>query len=245
MPPCAAWNSARWTSSASRPGSVSLDIEKDRQRTDRQSQSGSRGQSCRFSILRPSPNLTPRYEVMPEAPQVATLPCQGRVKEVGASLITPSSPTYPTPPSLTGKGAGGLGSFGGLGPAGLRVLVIGASTGGPRALQTLVPALPADLNIRHCHRPAHAAGLLRHLPRATPGSDLVVLTVREAAEGDRLQPGQMVLVAPGGHAICSLTRAARRILTSEPPVHGVRPAIDVTLSSLAPVVRPAPDGRRC
>jgi two-component system chemotaxis response regulator CheB len=53
--------------------------------------------------------------------------------------------------------------------------------------------------------------------------------VREAAAGDTLWPG-VALVAPGGlHLVFDAGGAAR--LTDEPPVHGVRPSVDVTLAS--------------
>ncbi|MDQ2687563.1 MAG: chemotaxis-specific protein-glutamate methyltransferase CheB, partial [Armatimonadota bacterium] len=104
------------------------------------------------------------------------------------------------------------------------VLVIGASTGGPRALQTLIPALPANLPVPAViiqHMPSgFTASLARRLDAASP------LCVREAAEGDPLRPG-VVLVAPGGHHLTFDAHGAAR-LTDEPPIHGVRPAVDVT-----------------
>lgn len=109
------------------------------------------------------------------------------------------------------------------------VLVIGSSTGGPRALQTLVPALPATLAVpivivQHMP-PGFTASLARRLTDTSPFS------AREAACGDRLQPGQ-ILVAPGGHHLEFTDEGAAR-LTDDPPLHGVRPAVDVTLASLA------------
>ena len=70
-----------------------------------------------------------------------------------------------------------------------RVLLIGASTGGPRALQTLVPALPADLGVpvvivQHMP-PGFTASLAQRLDAASP------LCVREAAAGDTLRPGHV------------------------------------------------------
>ncbi len=77
----------------------------------------------------------------------------------------------------------------------IKALVIGASTGGPRALQTLIPALPADLGlpiviIQHMP-PGFTASLARRLEQTSP------FTAKEAQDGDRLHPGQ-ILVAPGG-----------------------------------------------
>lgn len=111
------------------------------------------------------------------------------------------------------------------------VLVIGASTGGPRALQTLVPALPADLGVpivivQHMP-PGFTASLARRLEQTSP------FEAREAAEGDRLRPG-LILVAPGGRHL-QFTAGGASHLTDDPAVHGVRPAVDVTLASLAPL----------
>ena len=121
-----------------------------------------------------------------------------------------------TPPAL---GAGGR--LGG-------VLLIGSSTGGPRALQTLVPSLPADLGVpvvvvQHMP-PGFTASLAQRLDAESP------LCVREAAPGDALVPGH-VLIAPGGHHL-QFDGMGRVFLSDEPPVHGVRPSVDVTLDSL-------------
>jgi two-component system chemotaxis response regulator CheB len=108
------------------------------------------------------------------------------------------------------------------------VLIIGASTGGPRALQTLVPMLPPDLNVpivivQHMP-PGFTASLAARLDSVSPYS------VREAAEGDTLVKG-MILVAPGGRHL-QFEGTGRVRLSDEPPVHGVRPSVDVTLASL-------------
>jgi two-component system, chemotaxis family, protein-glutamate methylesterase/glutaminase len=115
------------------------------------------------------------------------------------------------------------------GPEG--VVVIGASTGGPTALRELLGELPADF-------PA-AILIVQHLPEtftaalATQLDRYTAITVREAAEGDRLRPG-LALVAPGGVHL-RLTTEARVQLTREPAVGGHRPSIDVTMQSVAAV----------
>lgn len=122
-------------------------------------------------------------------------------------------------------------------PAGrdkIAVLAIGASTGGPRALQELIPALPADLGLPIVivqHMPVgFTASLARRLEQSSP------FTAKEAEEGDRLHPGR-ILVAPGGfHLQFDASGAAH--LTSEPPIHGVRPAVDITFASLAHLYGP-------
>jgi two-component system chemotaxis response regulator CheB len=111
----------------------------------------------------------------------------------------------------------------------VRLIVIGASTGGPMALQKLIPAIPAGIGVpvvvvQHMP-PMFTASLARRLDDNSP------LTVREAVDGDALRP-DVVLVAPGGVHLTFDSRGIAR-LSDEPPVHGVRPAIDVTIASLA------------
>jgi two-component system chemotaxis response regulator CheB len=111
------------------------------------------------------------------------------------------------------------------------VVVIGASTGGPTALRELLGELPGDfpaaiLVVQHLPE-AFTAVLAAQLDRYT------AVTVREAADGDRLEAG-LALVAPGG-AHLRLTAEARVQLTKEPAVGGHRPSIDVTMQSVAAV----------
>lgn len=111
----------------------------------------------------------------------------------------------------------------------IAVLAIGASTGGPKALQQLIPMLPADLGVpivivQHMP-PGFTASLAQRLEQISP------FVVREAVPGDRLKAGQ-ILVAPGGHHLQFDAGGVAR-LTQDPPIHGVRPAVDITLASLA------------
>jgi two-component system, chemotaxis family, protein-glutamate methylesterase/glutaminase len=110
-----------------------------------------------------------------------------------------------------------------------RIVVIGASTGGPRALNTLIPDLPT--------KPDAAYVVIQHMPvgftrsladRLNANSNLFV---KEAEPGDQLRIGQ-VLLAPGGfHMVFDEHGIVK--LNQNPPMHGVRPAVDVTLISIA------------
>ncbi len=108
------------------------------------------------------------------------------------------------------------------------VVLIGSSTGGPRALNEVIPALsasiPAALVIVQ-HMPAGFTHSLAERLNATSR-----LKVREAQPGDRLMVGQ-ALVAPGGFHLL-LDDNDQVALNQNSPVHGVRPSIDVTLTSL-------------
>jgi len=108
------------------------------------------------------------------------------------------------------------------------LLIIGSSTGGPRALHQLVPALPASL-------PATVI-IVQHMPSGFTRSladrlyQTSSLHVKEAEAGDSLYHGR-VLVAPGGYHMV-LSQDGVIELNKEPTVNGVRPAIDVTMRSL-------------
>ena len=110
-----------------------------------------------------------------------------------------------------------------------RAVVIAASTGGPRALAQLLPALPARLGegtLIVQHMPAGFTGsLAARLDRMSP------MHVREAALGDQLEPGT-ALIAPGG-AHLRLDGARQARLTDEAPVGGLRPRADLTIADVA------------
>jgi two-component system, chemotaxis family, protein-glutamate methylesterase/glutaminase len=78
----------------------------------------------------------------------------------------------------------------------VEVVAIASSTGGPPALQAILTALPGDLSA--------AVVIAQHMPPGFTRSfaerlnKLSSLVVREAAAGDRVEPGT-VLIAPGGH----------------------------------------------
>ena len=110
-----------------------------------------------------------------------------------------------------------------------RVVVIGSSTGGPRALNVVVPTLPANL-------PA-AVFIVQHMPVGFTRSlaerldNISQIQVKEAEPGDQMEVGR-ALIAPGGfHSV--INEQGQVTLNQNPPVHGVRPAIDVTLASIA------------
>ena len=111
------------------------------------------------------------------------------------------------------------------------VIVIGSSTGGPPALRDVVSQLPADLGL--------PVVIVQHMPPGFTKSmaerlDVISpLRVVEAAEGDRLEAGK-VMIAPGGS---HLTIDGGHVvhLNEEPPECGVRPSINVTLESAVKV----------
>jgi two-component system chemotaxis response regulator CheB len=112
-----------------------------------------------------------------------------------------------------------------------KVLAIGASTGGPQALDVLMSQLPATTpgTIIVQHMPAGFTASFAH--RLDQGC---AMSVREARDGDSLVPG-VALVAPGNrHILVKRSGATYFVnLKDGPAVHYQRPAIDVTFMSVA------------
>lgn len=109
-----------------------------------------------------------------------------------------------------------------------KVLVIGSSTGGPKALASLIPDLPADLPVPVLLVQHMPPGFTKSFADRLNGSSN--LKVKEAEIGDPLEIGT-VLLAPGDHHMV-VTPNGRIGLNKEDHVWGVRPSVDVTLDSV-------------
>ncbi len=112
-----------------------------------------------------------------------------------------------------------------------RVVVIGASTGGPRAVEEVFLSLPD-------HLPACVL-VTQHMPKGFTRSfaerlnGLSPLYVKEAEDGDSIADGR-AYIAPGDYHM--LARTDRRLhLNQAPPVQFLRPSVDVTMESLPPI----------
>lgn len=108
------------------------------------------------------------------------------------------------------------------------ILVIGASTGGPKAVLRLMKELPPDsrarvLIVQHIAR-GFAPGFAEWLNRESP------FVVRLAGDGDVLEEG-VALVAP--NSVHMEVHGDRVALTAAPPVNSCRPSVDVLFQSLA------------
>lgn len=113
-----------------------------------------------------------------------------------------------------------------------QIVAIAASTGGPRALAEIIPALPANLNA--------AVLIVQHLPSGFTESlaqrlnRASVLPVAEARHGERLLANRVYLAPGGRHMSVAATEAELRIaLDDGPPVWGMRPAADRLFRSVA------------
>ena len=110
-----------------------------------------------------------------------------------------------------------------------KLVVIGASTGGPRSLMQLIPSLPADipaaiLIVQHMP-PIFTRSLAERLDQVSP------MYVEEAREGSMASKSKIV-IAPGDFHML-IENGGRITLNQEPHVLGVRPAVDVTMRSAA------------
>ncbi len=112
---------------------------------------------------------------------------------------------------------------------GLRVVAIGASTGGPGAVLAVLRALPADfplpvLVVIHIAEP-FAAALAEWL------EGQIALPIRQPTDGARLPRDGCVLLAPAGRHL--EVRGDRMWLTEGAERHFCRPSVDVLFESLA------------
>ena len=122
------------------------------------------------------------------------------------------------------------------------VVLIGSSAGGPPMLDAVLSALPADLPaavVVTQHMPeGFTASLAERLNRVSP------LPVRETTNGDTLQTGTVLIAKAGYHTVISgvyagtKKTAGRVVHSTAPPLHAVRPAVDMTFTSAARVFGP-------
>jgi chemotaxis response regulator CheB len=111
----------------------------------------------------------------------------------------------------------------------VKVIAIGASTGGPQALAHLLAELPEDLESAVVIVQHMAEGFIEGLAAWLDG--LCPLPVSVGANGRRLAPGT-VTVSPSGLNL--VVHDQLRVTTHEPPSTQYHvPGIDATLSSVA------------
>ena len=114
------------------------------------------------------------------------------------------------------------------------IVGIGISTGGPNALAQMLPKLPADLNV--------PVLIVQHMPPVFTQSlaksldARCSLTVKEATDGESLEPNK-ILIAPGGKhmkVVAGLDGKTRIVRVSDdPPENSCRPSVDYLFRSIA------------
>ena len=111
------------------------------------------------------------------------------------------------------------------------VVAIGVSTGGPTALGSILPELPAEFPLPVLvvqHMPPMFTRLLAERLHAT-----CQLPVAEGGQGERIMPGK-ILIAPGDFHMKVMPKAGevRVSLDQSPPQNSCRPAVDALFTSV-------------
>ncbi|HET6420357.1 MAG TPA: chemotaxis response regulator protein-glutamate methylesterase [Geobacteraceae bacterium] len=123
-----------------------------------------------------------------------------------------------------------------LKPGRISCVAIGASTGGPIALQEVLSRIPVNF--------PHGIMVAIHMPRAFTGpyaerlNAKCSLSIKEAADGDILRPGT-ALIAPGGKHSSLVRQSAGLAVRTAPidqfPGYIYIPSVDIMMSSMADV----------
>ncbi len=115
-----------------------------------------------------------------------------------------------------------------------KVLAIGVSTGGPAALGAILPSLPKDFPL--------PVLLVQHMPPlftrllADRLNTTCKLKVEEAAEGQVIEAGK-ILIAPGDYhmKVASTAGGMKVCLDQSPKQNSCRPAVDALFASVAEI----------
>ncbi|MCK5943904.1 MAG: chemotaxis response regulator protein-glutamate methylesterase [Planctomycetes bacterium] len=149
------------------------------------------------------------------------------LRAAGVRLQTPARPAATTPAEPDRDEGSSVAAA-----RAVRVVGIGVSTGGPMALNQLLPQIPASFPVPIVivqHMPADfTQSLAASLDKVCP------LPVREAVDGEPLLGGQ-VLIAPGGRQMRVARGAPQPVIrvTDDAPECSCRPSVDYLFRSLA------------
>ncbi|WP_122628983.1 protein-glutamate methylesterase/protein-glutamine glutaminase [Lucifera butyrica] len=145
---------------------------------------------------------------------------QANVLQIINKTITASPVVKPTVPTMQ------------YGSQTEKIIAIGTSTGGPRALQEVITKLPGNLPC--------GVVIVQHMPPGFTKSlserlnSLSALTVKEAEHNDVVTAGS-VYIAPGDYHMLLEREGNKTVikLNPNPPVGGHRPAVDPMMESVA------------
>jgi len=119
---------------------------------------------------------------------------------------------------------------------GYQLAVIGASTGGPVAVEKVLKTLPANYSLPIL--------LIQHMPGSFTGpfaerlNKVCAINVKEAEDGDLLKPGT-AYIAPGGRQMCLKKNGRGNTISieDEPATSTYKPSVDITFNSIAEAYR--------
>lgn len=116
------------------------------------------------------------------------------------------------------------------------IVAIGTSTGGPRALQQIIPKMPSTINATLL--------VVQHMPKGFTKSlanrlnTLSEIEVKEGEDGEALKRG-FCYIAPGDfHMSIVQENSIYKIkLDKNPPISGLRPNVDVLMESVSRITK--------
>lgn len=113
-----------------------------------------------------------------------------------------------------------------------KLVALVCSTGGPKALQNIIPKLPANL--------AAPMLIVQHMPAGFTETlsnrlnDLSKIYVKEAEEGEPLKKGVVYVAKGGTHlTVNEMDETARIIFDDSPPIVGLKPCGNIMYKSLS------------
>jgi len=115
-----------------------------------------------------------------------------------------------------------------------KIAVIGTSTGGPKALQNIVPEFPEDLPI--------PIVVVQHMPRGFTAplakrlNEMSKVQVHEAHQGEVLKSGHVYIAPAGQHTTLFGSQSNVCFCLADTPNHTPhKPSVDVTMASVVEV----------
>ncbi len=199
----------------------------------------------RSSSPPPAPE-TPPVPPKPKEPEKAPEKEPEKASEKEASAGSPPVMrriTLPTrkgytppsaPPPLVARPKPVIRAVSPKGGTGRKLVVLGCSTGGPKALQTVVAGLPKNLPC--------GVLIVQHMPPGFTKSlaerlnEISKISVKEAENHDMIEAGH-VYIAPGNFHMTVSGSGREILLNQDPPIGTLRPAADVLFKSAAPLGR--------
>jgi two-component system, chemotaxis family, protein-glutamate methylesterase/glutaminase len=157
-----------------------------------------------------------------------------RVKSLAKTTVASASTS--ATPATTIKIPASLRQTSAASSKGYQLAVIGASTGGPIAVEKVLKSLPGNYSLPIL--------LIQHMPASFTTAfaerldKICAISVKEAEDGDQLKAGT-AYIAPGGRQMC-LKKSGRGNVISivdEPVASTYKPSVDITFNSIAEAYR--------
>lgn len=187
-------------------------------------------------VAKPSGRISPelfniRDDLLRKVLEIAKTDMSKVLRRTTPALQQPSPVPFPAVAKLTAGGAGAAAR------TSISQVVIGASTGGPPALQTIFAAIQQPIPVGFAVSQHMPPGFTRAFAERL--NKFCALEIREAKSGDVVRPGQ-VLIAPGGRNLLFSRSGAEIIAQVVEPAAEQRyvPSVDAMFASAARLFGP-------